>query len=178
MVGAVVLSARTHRTEHLLWTLIAGISVLIFVSEAYFTWYISTIDPRGPGMPALYQVLQLTGGASGRLGCHYHDHVRVCTQALDRPFRLRRARRDDPPRSRLLLALRAPAVSISACGNLAGRGRCHHLSGSGPHDSRLHGCGYCWRANVSLAFVGAADCSRPSCSTVRAWLCLRLPTSS
>jgi diguanylate cyclase (GGDEF)-like protein len=33
--------------------------MLILCSESYFTWYTSTVDHHGPGMPAFFQLLQL-----------------------------------------------------------------------------------------------------------------------
>jgi diguanylate cyclase (GGDEF)-like protein len=49
----------THRVERRLWLLVAGISFLILSSEAYFTWYVTTIDVSGPSMPGSFQLLQL-----------------------------------------------------------------------------------------------------------------------
>ncbi len=59
LLGALVLSFRTSGGESRLWFLIASLSFLILVSEAYFTWYLTTVDPRGPTIPSPYQLLQL-----------------------------------------------------------------------------------------------------------------------
>ena len=59
LVGALWLGRRTNGVERRLWLLIAGVSVLVLLSEIYFTWYATTIDARGPEYPGVFQALQL-----------------------------------------------------------------------------------------------------------------------
>ena len=67
LAGALVLSFRTRSVERRLWRLIAAISFLILSAETYYTWYSSVVDPRGPGMPAWFQLLQLGAVLLGAL---------------------------------------------------------------------------------------------------------------
>ena len=59
LAGALWLGRRTSGLERRLWLLIAGISILVLLSEIYFTWYSTTIDARGPDYPSVFQGLQL-----------------------------------------------------------------------------------------------------------------------
>ena len=58
-VLSLLLGAKTSDRERRLWFLIAGISACILASETYFTWYTTTVDPRGPPAPGLFQLLQV-----------------------------------------------------------------------------------------------------------------------
>ncbi|MEI7813810.1 MAG: HD domain-containing phosphohydrolase [Coriobacteriia bacterium] len=59
LIASLWLAVRVSHAERRLWLLIAGISILIFSSESYITWYCSTVDVRGPNIPAPFQLLQL-----------------------------------------------------------------------------------------------------------------------
>lgn len=53
-----VLAARTSGGERSFWALLAVASVLLLVSESYRTWYVTAVDPRGPQLPAPFELLQ------------------------------------------------------------------------------------------------------------------------
>jgi len=59
LIASLWLAVRVSHAERRLWLLIAGISILILSSESYITWYCSTVDSRGPNIPAPFQLLQL-----------------------------------------------------------------------------------------------------------------------
>jgi len=57
-VSAAAMVLNTHGAEHRFWGLLAAASGLLVLTEAYWTWYVVTIDPRGPQLPAPFEALQ------------------------------------------------------------------------------------------------------------------------
>ena len=58
-IGAGVLVARTTGAERRFWGMLMVASGILVVTESYWTWYTTTIDPHGPQLPAPYELLQM-----------------------------------------------------------------------------------------------------------------------
>ena len=58
-VAAFVLALRSYELDRRLWGLIAVMDGLLIVSETYWTWYVAFVDPRGPRLPAPFELLQV-----------------------------------------------------------------------------------------------------------------------
>jgi len=57
-IGCGVLVVRTQGVERRFWSLLVFASSILVVTESYWTWYAATIDPRGPQIPAPFELLQ------------------------------------------------------------------------------------------------------------------------
>lgn len=57
IVGAALLTLASTTIEHRFWGLLAAASGLILTAEVYWTWYAAVINPRGPPIPAPYELL-------------------------------------------------------------------------------------------------------------------------
>ncbi len=57
-VGCGLLVVRTRGVERRFWGLLMLASGALILAESYWTWYAATIDPRGPRIPAPFELLQ------------------------------------------------------------------------------------------------------------------------
>jgi len=57
-IGCGGLVVRTRDAERRFWGLLLVASAMLVVTESYWTWYAATIDPRGPQIPAPFELLQ------------------------------------------------------------------------------------------------------------------------
>ena len=56
--SAWALTLNTRGAEMRFWAYLAAASTLLFVSETYWAWYVSSVNPRGPQLPAPFEILQ------------------------------------------------------------------------------------------------------------------------
>lgn len=58
-IGAAVVMTRSAGVERRLWALFSLALTMTLASETYLSWYAAFVDPRGPRMPAWFQIVQL-----------------------------------------------------------------------------------------------------------------------
>ena len=62
-VGAGALVVSTKGIERRFWFMLSAASGVLVCTESYWTWFVVVVDPRGPGMPALFQLYQSLAAA-------------------------------------------------------------------------------------------------------------------
>jgi len=57
--AAALLAYKSDGLDRRLWGIVALMSAMLVCSETYWSWYVTWVDPRGPQLPATYELFQL-----------------------------------------------------------------------------------------------------------------------